>query len=155
MYAYRYDYYLKSNNYIQLSTGLQGQANSGYLTQWSLFSEFARLNYSYAEKYLLEAVVRRDGSSRFAKNYQYGVFPAFSLGWRISNEPFMANTKNWLDQMKLRGGWGTTGNDQVGGNYNSYTQFGFSLNDSFYGLNGQNGSQGSTGFTKLPLVTTM
>jgi TonB-linked SusC/RagA family outer membrane protein len=146
MYAYRYDYYLKSNNYIQLSTGLQGQANSGYLTQWSLFSEFARLNYSYAEKYLLEGVVRRDGSSRFAKNYQYGVFPAFSLGWRISNEPFMANTKNWLDQMKLRGGWGTTGNDQVGGNYNSYTQFGFSLNDSFYGLNGQNGSQGSTGF---------
>jgi TonB-linked SusC/RagA family outer membrane protein len=146
MYATRYDYYLKSNNYIQLSTGLQGQGNSGYLTQWSLFSEFARANYSYADKYLLEAVVRRDGSSRFAKNYQYGVFPAFSLGWRISNEPFMAGTKNWLESMKLRGGWGTTGNDQVGGNYNPYTQFGFSLNDSFYGLNGQNGSQGSVGF---------
>ncbi|HAQ19908.1 MAG TPA: TonB-dependent receptor [Prolixibacteraceae bacterium] len=146
MYATRYDYFLKTPNYIQLSTGLQGQANSGYLTQWSLFSEFGRINYSYADRYLVEAVVRRDGSSRFAKNYRYGIFPAFSLGWRISNEPFMAGTKNWLDAMKLRGGWGTTGNDQVGGNYNSYTQFGLHVNDSFYGLNGQNGSQGSTGF---------
>ena len=146
MYATRYDYFLKTPNYIQLSTGLQGQANSGYLTQWSLFSEFGRINYSYADKYLVEGVVRRDGSSRFAKDYRYGVFPAFSLGWRISNEPFMAGTKNWLDVMKLRGGWGSIGNDQVGGNYNSYTQFGLNVNDSFYGINGQNGSQGSTGF---------
>lgn len=146
MYATRYDYFLKTPNYIQLSTGLQGQANSGYLTQWSLFSEFGRANYSYADKYLIEAVVRRDGSSRFAENYRYGIFPAFSLGWRITNEAFMAGTKNWLDALKLRGGWGTTGNDQVGGNYNSYTQFGLSPLDSFYGLNGQNGSQGSTGF---------
>ncbi len=146
MYATRYDYFLKSPDYIQLSTGLQGQANSGYLTQWSLFSEFGRLNYSFADTYLVEAVVRRDGSSRFAQNYRYGVFPAFSLGWRVSNEAFMAGTKNWLDALKLRGGWGETGNDQVGGNYNSYTQFGLHVNDSFYGLNGQNGSQGSTGF---------
>jgi TonB-linked SusC/RagA family outer membrane protein len=125
---------------------LQGQANTGYLTQWSLFSEFGRLNYSFADTYLVEAVVRRDGSSRFATDYRYGIFPAFSLGWRVSNEAFMAGTKNWLDAMKLRGGWGMTGNDQVGGNYNSYTQFGLSPADSFYGLNGQNGSQGSTGF---------
>lgn len=146
LYATRYDYFLKTENYIQLSTGLQGQANSGYLTQWALFSEFGRVNYSFNDKYLVEAVVRRDGSSRFAQNFRYGVFPAFSLGWRVSNEQFMAGTKNWLDALKLRGGWGETGNDQVGGNYNSYTQFGLSVNDSFYGLNGQNGSQGSTGF---------
>lgn len=146
MYATRYDYFLKTPDYIQLSTGLQGQANSGYLTQWSLFSEFGRINYSFADTYLVEAVVRRDGSSRFAKNYRYGIFPAFSLGWRVTNEAFMAGTKNWLDALKLRGGWGMTGNDQVGGNYNSYTQFGLHVNDSFYGLNGQNGSQGSTGF---------
>jgi len=146
MYATRYDYFLKTPDYIQLSTGLQGQANTGYLTQWSLFSEFGRLNYSFADTYLVEAVVRRDGSSRFATDYRYGIFPAFSLGWRVSNEAFMAGTKNWLDAMKLRGGWGMTGNDQVGGNYNSYTQFGLSPADSFYGLNGQNGSQGSTGF---------
>ncbi len=145
MYAERNNYFLKTPNYIQLSTGLQGQANSGYLTEWSLFSEFGRLNYTYADKYLLEAVVRRDGSSRFGGANKYGVFPAFSAGWRVTNEPFMAGTKNWLDSFKLRAGWGTTGNDQVG-NYNSYTQFGMNLNDSFYGLTGANGSQGSTGF---------
>ena len=116
------------------------------MTQWALFSEFGRVNYSFADKYLFEGVVRRDGSSRFAQNYRYGIFPAFSLGWRVTNEPFMANTKAWLDALKIRGGWGEIGNDQVGGNYNSYTQFGLSTGDSFYGLNGQNGSQGSTGF---------
>lgn len=145
MEAERNNYFLKTPNYIQLSTGLQGQANSGYLTEWSLFSEFGRLNYTYADKYLIEAVVRRDGSSRFGGSNKYGVFPAFSAGWRVTNEPFMAGTKNWLDAFKLRGGWGTTGNDQVG-NYNSYTQFGMHLNDSFYPLTGANGSQGSTGF---------
>lgn len=145
MYAERNNYFLKTPDYIQLSTGLQGQANSGYLTEWSLFSEFGRLNYTYADKYLFEAVVRRDGSSRFGGANKYGVFPAFSAGWRVTNEPFMSGTKNWLDSFKFRAGWGTTGNDQVG-NYNSYTQFGMSLNDSFYGLTGANGSQGSTGF---------
>jgi TonB-linked SusC/RagA family outer membrane protein len=145
MYASRTDYTLSSPNYIQLSTGIQSQANSGYLTEWSLFSEFGRINYSYADKYMFEGVVRRDGSSRFGGVNTFGVFPAFSLGWRISNEAFMAGTKNWLDELKLRGGWGTTGNDAVG-NYNSYTQFGFHLNDSFYPLTGANGAQGNTGF---------
>ncbi len=145
-YASRYNYFLKTQDYIQLSTGLSGQTNSGYLTEWSLFSEFGRVNYSLADKYLVEAVVRRDGSSRFAASQRYGVFPAVSLGWRLTNEPFMASTANWLDAFKLRGGWGQTGNDQVGGNYNSYTQFGMSTADSFYGLDGSNSSQGSTGF---------
>jgi TonB-linked SusC/RagA family outer membrane protein len=145
MYASRTDYTLNAPDYMQLNTGIQSQTNSGYLTQWSLFSEFGRLNYSYADKYMFEGVVRRDGSSRFGGANKYGVFPAFSLGWRISNEAFMAGTKNWLDALKLRGGWGSIGNDAVG-NYNSYTQFGFHLFDSFYGMNGSNSSQGSTGF---------
>ncbi len=142
--ANRTDYTLSDPEYIQLNTGIQTQTNFGSLSSWSLFSQFGRLNYSYADKYLFEGVVRRDGSSRFGTS-KYGVFPAFSAGWRISNEAFMAGTKNWLNALKLRGGWGQTGNDAVG-NYNSYTQFGFHLNDSFYGIDGSNGGQGTTGF---------
>lgn len=145
MSASRNDYTLPSPDYIQLATGIQSQANDGYLSQWSLFSEFGRLNYAYSDKYLFEGVVRRDGSSRFGGANKYGIFPAFSLGWRISKESFMAATKNWLTELKLRGGWGSIGNDAVG-NYNSYTQFGFHLFNSFYGLDGANGSQGATGF---------
>ena len=145
MQAGRTDYTLGDPNYIQLETGIQGQTNNGYVSEWSLFSEFGRINYAYADRYLFEGVVRRDGSSRFKGDNLYGVFPAFSLGWRISNEAFMAGTKNWLSKLKFRGGWGATGNDAVG-NYNSYTQFGFDLFNSFYGIDGVNGSQGSTGF---------
>jgi TonB-linked SusC/RagA family outer membrane protein len=145
MIAGRTDYTLSDPSYIQLGTGIQSQSNNGSLSEWSLFSEFGRVNYSYADRYLFEGVVRRDGSSRFKGDNLYGVFPAFSVGWRISNEPFMASFKTWLSELKIRGGWGTTGNDAVG-NYNSYTQFGIHLFNSFYGIDGVNGAQGSTGF---------
>ncbi|WP_085537010.1 SusC/RagA family TonB-linked outer membrane protein [Massilibacteroides vaginae] len=144
--AERYNFTLKDPSYIELNTGVAGQVNSGYLTEWSLFSIFGRVNYAYDNKYLFEGVVRRDGSSRFGGNNKYGTFPAFSVGWRISNEPFMASTRNWLDALKIRGGFGITGNDQVGSNYNSYTQYAFDLGKSFYPLTGDNGSQGNTGF---------
>jgi len=144
--AQRYNFTFKNPNYIELDTGVDGQVNSGYLKEWSLFSLFGRVNYSYDNKYLFEGVVRRDGSSRFGGNNKYGTFPAFSLGWRISNEAFMASTRGWLDALKIRGGYGITGNDQVGSDYNSYTQYGFNLDNSFYPLTGDNGSQGVTGF---------
>lgn len=144
--AERYNYTLKSPDYIQLDTGVDGQANSGNIKEWSLFSVFGRINYSYDNKYLFEGVIRRDGSSRFGGDNKYGTFPAFSLGWRISNENFMASTRSWLDMLKIRGGYGVTGNDQVGSDYNSYTQYGFDLAQSFYPMSGDNGSQGTTGF---------
>lgn len=144
--AQRYNYTLKSSDYIQLDTGVDGQANSGNIKEWSLFSIFGRINYSYDNKYLFEGVIRRDGSSRFGGDNKYGTFPAFSLGWRISNEAFMASTRNWLDELRLRAGYGVTGNDQVGSDYNSYTQYGFDLGQSFYPMSGANGSQGTTGF---------
>ena len=143
--AERYNYTLKNPNYIELDTGIDGQKNSGKPNEWSLFSVFGRVNYAYDNKYLFEGVIRRDGSSRFGGDNRYGTFPAFSVGWRISNESFMASTRSWLDMLKLRGGYGQTRNDQVG-DYNSYTQFGFDLGKSFYPLNGDNGSQGSLGF---------
>jgi TonB-linked SusC/RagA family outer membrane protein len=143
--ASRSQFFSKDLNYMQLATGLQSINNDGNMNSWALFSMFGRLNYNYENKYMLEAVVRRDGSSRFGKTNAYGVFPAFSLAWRISNEAFMASTSSWLDDLKIRAGYGTTGNDRIG-NYNSYTNFAISYNNSFYPINGANATTGATGF---------
>lgn len=77
-------------------------------------SYFGRVDYNYDEKYMLQATVRRDGSTSFGPNNRWGVFPSFSAGWNISNEPFMENRPDWLDYMKLRFSWGTNGNDRIG-----------------------------------------
>lgn len=77
-------------------------------------SYFGRLQYSFADKYLFEANVRLDGSSRFASDNRWGTFPAFSAGWRITEEEFMKNADiNWLSNLKLRVGWGQTGNEEL------------------------------------------
>ncbi|QDH79170.1 TonB-dependent receptor [Echinicola soli] len=76
-------------------------------------SLFARANYNYAEKYLLEALVRRDGSSRFGPNNRYGIFPSFSAGWVVSQEAFWP-TNAVVDFLKVRGGYGIVGNDNIG-----------------------------------------
>ncbi|NSW94989.1 MAG: TonB-dependent receptor [Bacteroidales bacterium] len=144
MAASRQQYPFKDVNYLSLNTGLRSIANSDSYSQYSLFSMFGRINYSFADKYLLEAVLRRDGSSRFG-NTKYGVFPAFSFGWRISEEGFMASTKSWLNELKLRLGYGVVGNDRMG-NYNPYTQFAYSEGDASYGMSGANGSFSGTGF---------
>jgi TonB-linked SusC/RagA family outer membrane protein len=94
---------------------------------------------------MLEGVVRRDGSSRFGADNAYGIFPAFSAGWRISNEDFMASTSSWLDELKIRAGYGTIGNDRMG-NYNTYTNFSQSANNADYPLSGANLTTGSVGF---------
>ena len=148
MTARRYNYVSKDPNYIELSSGIEGQTNGSSKSAWSIFSIFSRLNYVYENKYLVEAVIRRDGSSRFAAGNRYGVFPAVSLGWVISRESFMAPTRSWLDNLKLRGGYGITGNDQMD-NYNSYTVYDFTQNDdygSFYPIDGANGAAGNLGF---------
>ena len=78
-----------------------------------LTSLFSRLNYDYKEKYLLTGVIRRDGSSRFGKNNKYGVFPAFSAGWVVTKEEFWKENKT-LNTLKVRAGYGVTGNDAIG-----------------------------------------
>lgn len=143
--AGRAEFFSKDDNYMQLATGLQSINNDGNMHSWGLFSVFGRVNYSFANKYLFEGVVRRDGSSRFGGSNTYGVFPAFSAGWRISKESFMASTSSWLDELKIRVGYGTTGNDRIG-NYNSFTNFAINYNDSFYPINGANATTGATGF---------
>lgn len=82
------------------------------LTQWTINSYMARVNYDFNDKYLLTATLRRDGSSRFGTNTKYGNFPGVALGWNISNEQFMKQI-TWLDLLKLRVGWGVVGNQGV------------------------------------------
>jgi TonB-dependent starch-binding outer membrane protein SusC len=84
-------------------------AIGSYADQYLLISYLGRLTYSYAGKYLVTASVRRDGSSKFGVNNRYGTFPSFDLGWRISQENFMKGI-SWIDELKIRGGYGVTGN---------------------------------------------
>jgi TonB-linked SusC/RagA family outer membrane protein len=99
-----------------LNSAIRKNAGSGE-AGWSLMAYFARLNYSYLDKYLLSASFRREGSSRFGINNKWGNFPAASIGWRISEESFMPET-NWLTDLKVRASYGVTGNNDIG-NYTS------------------------------------
>lgn len=89
-------------------------SSSSAAAQWGLTSLFGRVNYAYKSRYLLEANVRYDGSSRFASQGRWGVFPSFSGAWRILEEDFMENVRPVMSNLKLRASWGKTGNNQVG-----------------------------------------
>src|SRR5690606_1676330 len=84
---------------------------------WSMLAYIARVHYTFMDKYLFSATFRREGSSRFGINKKWGNFPAASLGWRVSEESFMDNA-GWVSDLKLRGSWGVTGNNDIG-NYRS------------------------------------
>lgn len=87
---------------------------NGYPSDYgSKMSYFGRLNYDFKETYMFSAIIRADGSSKFAKGNQWGYFPSFSAGWVISNEAFMKNTASWLGFLKVRAGWGQNGNDNI------------------------------------------
>lgn len=140
----RSDFFFKDPNYMQLSVGERDISNSGNINEWSLISQFGRLNYNYEDKYLFQGTLRRDGSSRFGPENRHGIFPAFSAGWRISQESFMASSSRWLTDLKIRAGWGQTGNDQIG-NYNSFSTFRSNPNSSYYPISGSN-SSATSGF---------
>lgn len=109
-YTYSYADNLTTNTYLwhNLGTG-QNQKTSSSYTMSKGMGLVGRINYSYQSKYLAAASVRYDGSSRLAAGNRWDVFPAFSAGWRISEEAFMENTHDWLDNLKLRVGYGVTG----------------------------------------------
>jgi TonB-linked SusC/RagA family outer membrane protein len=103
----------------------------------TLASVFGKIDYAFNDKYLLSVTVRRDGSSNFAPSKRFGTFPAFSVGWRLSEESFMQNY-TWLDDLKLRGGYGVTGN-QIIAAYNAYDRWGArSTFDASYDIGGTN-----------------
>jgi len=105
-----YMYLFTGSSAITLNTG----SNRNAATQYRLLSYFGKVNYNYNNKYLASATVRRDGSSRFGANHRFGIFPAFSLGWRLTEEDFFKNAVPFFSDLKLRYGWGKTGNQNIG-----------------------------------------
>ncbi|SFZ93618.1 iron complex outermembrane recepter protein [Flaviramulus basaltis] len=102
-----------------------------YKGKSNLASLFARANYAYDSKYMVTATIRKDGSSRFGANNKWGIFPSASVAWRITGENFMESTENWLTNLKLRAGYGVTGNQDGIGEYKSLSILGVG-GDSYY-----------------------
>ncbi len=137
--ARRLDYFSNDLDFRNLNTGSGSQVVSGQpYTEASLYSLFAKADYIFRDKYLASATVRRDGSSRFGPNSRYGTFPAFALGWRISQENFMKGI-SWISDLKIRGSWGRMGNQSINPS-NQFTQFSPNSGSSFYDINGTSNS---------------
>lgn len=117
------------------------QKNNGYNRELAMVSWFGRVNYDFAGKYLLEGNIRSDASSRFADGHRWGYFPSFSAAWRLSEENFMEDAREWLNSFKLRASWGLLGNQDALSDYypwmNTYSlnanyPFGGSLQTGYY-----------------------
>lgn len=138
--SYRKDF--PSNDLTDMSAGdAASQQNWGNTRELAMLSWFGRVNYDFAGKYLFEANIRSDASSRFAKDQRWGYFPSFSGAWRMSEEDFMAGANDWLDNLKLRASWGLLGNQDALDDFypwmNTYNlgalyPFGGSLNSGYY-----------------------
>lgn len=118
---------LPSNNSLgEINAGDENtQSTEGNLIEYALRSAFGRINYTLNNKYLLEANIRYDGTSRFPKDKRFGAFPSFSAGWRISEESFFQVP--WIDNLKIRASWGLLGNQEIG-NYAFYNTYVFGQN---------------------------
>jgi TonB-linked SusC/RagA family outer membrane protein len=127
-------------NYLTLTNGTRDLTNYSQVNQNNkLFSLFGRVDYSFADKYLLGLTLRRDGSSVFGENNRYGNFPSVSLGWRASEEGFLKDV-SWLDDLKLRGSWGKMGSF-INVNYqNAFTLYGTGQGQANYSIGGGNNS---------------
>jgi len=147
-------------NYRELGNAQSGSYSIGsYSGENRMVSAFFNVNYTYNDKYIISATVRRDGSSRFINN-QYGTFPGVSAAWRISKESFFTNI-SFISELKLRASYGNSGNNEVvGGDYPGYSTYGTSLNLSSYDINGTKNSvvqgfaQTSSGNPNLKWETT-
>ncbi len=150
--AGRKDFY---NNDIQsISQGsLSSRDNTGYESAWGLRSYFGRFNYNYAEKYFIELNGRYDGSSRFTGSNRYSFFPSVSGAWRISREKFWDSFSDVVNELKIRGSWGKTGNQSVG--LYSYLETLSALNYDFGGASVQGLYQSSVANSNLTWETTI
>jgi len=147
MSATRYSYLFEDNiNTWTLSNGgTKDMSNSSYWNnKVTMFGLFGRLDYAYNNRYLLTAIVRRDGVSRFSSSNRYGVFPSISAGWRISQENFMKSL-TWLDDLKIRAGYGVTGNSEIPRASNWATEYATDAGSTNYDFNGTQ-STAYTGF---------
>lgn len=151
----RYEYIFEKdpNTWTLDNGGTSNITNSGSMGEkYTMFGYFGRVDYSYQGKYLATFTVRRDASSKFSEKHRWGTFPSASLGWRISDEPFLQTARqSWLDDLKLRLGYGTTGNSNIG-SYNYAFQYA-NENASLYSISGDN-SGASTGYAMTNLGDT-
>ena len=134
----------EDRDFVTLSTTTPGNTrvvNSNYFKGVRFSSYFGRLNYIYSDKYLASLVIRRDGSSRFGEANRYGVFPALSVGWRITSEPFMSGV-TWIDDLKIRGGYGEMGNSGNVHPFNQYSLFATNVGTSSYPIDNSSGVEG-------------
>ena len=99
--------------YKEIANG-QSTSSSSYDSYHYISSYLGRINYNYADRYLLSGTVRRDGSSRFGPKYRYGVFPSVAFGWKINHEKFFKVDEHIISELKLRGSWGVLGNENIG-----------------------------------------
>lgn len=111
--GYKEGFSVQTEDFFVLNAGTSNGNSFGTGTGSRLFSEFGKVEYNYAERFLASVTVRRDGSSRFGKDNRYGIFPAATLGWRVSEEPFIKSIRS-LSNLKLRIGAGRVGNQDVG-----------------------------------------
>lgn len=119
---------VETESFFQLSAATGARTNTGLSTGSRLLSQFGKINYAFEDKYLASFTLRRDGSSRFGSENRYGIFPAATLGWRISNEDFW-KSNDIVNSLKLRAGYGEVGNQTIG----DVARFG--LYESRYGAN--------------------
>lgn len=157
--AARTDYAFEDDDYMQIGSGEGTQTNGGGKNQWALFSVFGKVDYNYADRYLASFTLRRDASSRLDRNSNSGVFPAFSLAWRPTQEAFFP-TNNVLNDLKIRFAWGQNGNSAIDNLYASYSTYRYDMGNGAYDLNGTNTGQvpgvivAASGNNKLKWETT-
>jgi TonB-dependent starch-binding outer membrane protein SusC len=136
----RINYFSDNTNLWTLSNGdPKGQVNGSGVGQGSLYSLFAQGIYSYNDRYLFTATIRRDGASVFGANQQYGYFPAFSAGWILTQEDFMSSV-SWLNFLKLRASWGKMGNYNNVNPTNQFTLYSAGAGTSYYDIGGTSNS---------------
>ena len=146
-----YDFAVLNPDYMWPNAAVGESEAYGYGEGYTLVSYFGKLNYNYADRYLLSLTMRYDGSSRFGKNNRYGTFPSISAGWRINEERFMKDI-NWLDNLKLRASWGQTGNQEIS-NIARYTIYESNYGEAGFGGQSYGTSydiEGSNGGKTLP-----
>ena len=134
-YGYGTGLEVEDPNYIYLENVTTNKNVGAGASNYSMFSGFGKINYTYDSRYLFSFTLRRDASSRLSKDHNYDWFPSFSAGWRISQEKFMESTSEWLSDLKLRASWGINGNDLID-NEAFYAKYLMSLNRGSYNMNG-------------------
>ncbi len=131
----RETFFSEDPNYLVLGGGTAATNNSSSIYMESLFSVFSRVDYNFSNKYYVGATLRRDGSSKFGPESRYGIFPSFSLAWRLSDESFMQNI-SWLDDLKIRGSYGVLGSQNNVSATNAFNLYGASVTGSYYDITG-------------------